>query len=460
MAVMKVMARIKARLGDLWWYTLVMVCAQRFGDVVNMFTGLWLVPRYVPQAELGAVLPLLQVGNVLGLPLMIVMGPFVKYLNTYATHGEYGKVKSLLRDGCVLVFLMFLGAMLYARVVLPPVFERMRVAEGSLGLLIVLSGVVAASAPIATTALQGLKKFRMITYVNLVGAPLRLAAMLVFLPIRGLSGYFVGQTLPTLLALGMSFFGLRHVFSRSVRTESYWRTDGKRMLAYLVPFGVFVVLGVMQGAVETFVIRHRLSDLESAAYYMISRFAEAGAYMGSTLIFVSFPLIAERHEKGQSSEHLLWQSMGGTLIVGLLLALVFYYFGAWILGWSEFWRPYAAYSPTMAVLTVVFALRLATACFFNHEMACHRFSFLSYYSVVLVLELVVLYGLTGYRFFSPFIPQAWMTLVEAFNPCRLPVVLGVMLVFTLLPFGAVLVHALRRPGQAGAGVSKHEDPNE
>ncbi|MEI7901560.1 MAG: hypothetical protein WCK89_15015 [bacterium] len=438
------LSKIKQRLGSLWWYTLIMFCVQRFGDVINMFVGLWLVPQYVSPSELGAVLPLVQMGNILGLPLMIVMGPFVKFLNTHATHGEYGKVKALLRDGCLFTLLLFLATMLYARFVLPPVFERMRVAEGSLGLLIVLSGVVAVAAPIATTALQGLKKFRIVILVGILGAPLRLATMAVCLPIRGLSGYFVGQTLPNLLTMCIAFFGLRHILGRAVKAEPYWRSDGKRMLAYMGPCGIVIVLGVMQMAVEAFVIRHRLPDLESAAYYMISRFAEMGAYMGMTMIFVAFPLIAERHEKGETSGRLLWHSMGGTLAVGLSLALLFFLFGAWLFRQVDAWHPYAAFAPQMSVLTMMYAFRLATGCFTSHEMACRRFTFLSYYGVLLVVEMLVLYGLTGYRFFSAFIPGAWMTTIEALNPCCLSFVLGVMFMFTLLAFGASLAHALRQ----------------
>jgi len=59
--------KLENRLGPLWWYTIILFIAQRFGDVLNAFIGLWLVPRYVPQEELGAVLPLSQVGGVLAL---------------------------------------------------------------------------------------------------------------------------------------------------------------------------------------------------------------------------------------------------------------------------------------------------------------------------------------------------------------------------------------------------------
>ncbi len=51
--VMGIFQRLHARLGDLWWYTILLFVAQRFSDVINLFVRLWLVPKYVPQSKLG-----------------------------------------------------------------------------------------------------------------------------------------------------------------------------------------------------------------------------------------------------------------------------------------------------------------------------------------------------------------------------------------------------------------------
>lgn len=99
---------IKGRLGELWWYTILLFVAQQFGAVINAFIGLWLVPKYVPQQELGAILPLAQVGTALTVPLSVLAITFSKYVNLFATQGEYGKVKVLLRDVFCLSGVVFL----------------------------------------------------------------------------------------------------------------------------------------------------------------------------------------------------------------------------------------------------------------------------------------------------------------------------------------------------------------
>jgi O-antigen/teichoic acid export membrane protein len=432
--------KIKSWMGPLWWYAAILFVGQRFGDVINVFVGLWLVPKYVPQSELGAVLPLAQVGSVLGLPLTILMIPFTKFLNTYATRGEFGKVKRLLRDVFVLAAVLFVGTLVYARFFMPLVFTRMRVTEGSLGLLIVASGVINSVSSVFSTALLALKRFRLIGIMSLLGAPIRLIAMLVFMPFRALSGYFVGQSAPSIFAIIASFFGLRQMLGRQVKSESYWAKDWGPIIRYTVPVAVFVMTGAIQVMVETFVIRHRLPDMDSAGYYVISRFAEIGAYTGMTLIVVLFTLASEKHEQGERSHRLLWQSMGGTLGSGLFLAAVFYFSGRWLLGLSPAWADYVAYAPQLAVLTVIIVIRVACACFVNFEMACGRFKFVSYFIVISGIESVLLYGLTGYGFFEGLLPSSWIDWMVSMQAARLDFLLQVMLWFSMVTFSCVVLH--------------------
>ena len=37
--------RLHARLGDFWWYSLMLFLAMRAADGLNVFVGLWLVPK-------------------------------------------------------------------------------------------------------------------------------------------------------------------------------------------------------------------------------------------------------------------------------------------------------------------------------------------------------------------------------------------------------------------------------
>ena len=87
---------VRSRIGDFWWYSFLMFAALRAGDVINAFVGLWLVPKYVEQEELGAILPLTQFASSVGAPMTVLVTVFAKFLNKFKTQGEDGKVKSML----------------------------------------------------------------------------------------------------------------------------------------------------------------------------------------------------------------------------------------------------------------------------------------------------------------------------------------------------------------------------
>ena len=95
--------KIKSWLGPLWWWSLILFITQRFGDVINVYVGLWLVPKYVSSNELGALLPLTQIAGLLGLPFAIILTPFGKFINTFGAKEEFGKIKALLLDVLILV---------------------------------------------------------------------------------------------------------------------------------------------------------------------------------------------------------------------------------------------------------------------------------------------------------------------------------------------------------------------
>ena len=138
--------RLHARLGDFWWYSLMLFCACRAADLLNAFVGLWLVPKYVGSSELGAVMPLSSFAVFLALPVSIFATAFMKEITVLATHGEYGKMKSLMRGVFICAGAFLILALLTTRFVLPAFLMRIRVAEGSLGILIISTAFVGAIA--------------------------------------------------------------------------------------------------------------------------------------------------------------------------------------------------------------------------------------------------------------------------------------------------------------------------
>jgi O-antigen/teichoic acid export membrane protein len=432
---------VKARLGDLWWYTLILFVTQRLGDVINAFVGLWLVPKYVPQEELGAVLPLTNIGSLLGLPLMILMIPFMKFLNKYMTHCEYGKVKKLLRDVFVFSGLLFLFISVVAHFLMPFVFERMRVENGRLSMLIIASGIISSLAPLFGTALQALKKFQVLSVTVFLSSIVRLVTMIIFLPIRGLSGYFVGQIAPNIFNMGVALLALHKHLGRKTKMVSYWREDWKLILGYTKWIALLYVTGTLQGTVESFVIRHRLPDMDSAGFYMISRFAEIATYVGMSVMIVMFPLVSERSERGQVDNRHLKQSILSSLIFGIVISCLLFFIGKWAMTLVHEWRVYIAYQPLMIWLGVLFTLRSCINCFTFHEMALSRFSGIKWISAISFVEALFLYSMFASSLLFSFFPNAFTEQLSTLKVETLPGVLCIMTIFIIIQF-YIVIHAI------------------
>ena len=429
--------KVKAWLGPLWWYSAVMFCVQRVGDVINLYTGLWLVPKWVPPAELGALLPLGQIGGLLGLPLVVLLTPFTKFLNTFGAKNEIGKVKALLCDALVLTAVSAVAIAAYTWYSAPFVFERLRI-SGS-GLIWLLCGIAVTSAflPILNNGLQALKLFRCMSVVGLASAPVRLIFLLVLLPVSGLLGFFSAQFLFNVATLGISFWGLRKILSSDVRRESYW-THAREMVSYALPIAVVMVVNSLSSTAQLLVIRQRLPDVESAAFYFGSRFSEIPNILWSAIAIAFFPIISEAFEKGKDTRRLLIQvllfTVGGGAVVAVALGLGI----GWLFDMIPKWHDYGPFTHLVGWMAMTNVFRVAFACFSTHEMACRRFGFIAYSVPIALLESCVLVSLTGYGFFSPYLPSAWVEWMAQLQAARLDFVVGVMFISALLVFISVV----------------------
>ena len=425
---MRFLSQLHSRLGDLWWYTALLFVAQRFGNVINMFVGMWLVPHYVPQTELGAVLPLTQFVSLVGLPLGVIAIPFMKYLNLYAENGEYGKVKALLRDAFVWTGGLAVVTFLIACYLLPVLFERVRVPAGSLGVLIVAVSLLGAVAVIFQNAVQGLKLYSATVWFNVLAAPMRFVLMVVFMPFRALSGYFVGQgAAPGVTVLG-ALWVLRKRLGRSVKAQPYWKEDGRAMIRYAIPIAALTIISVVFSSVDTLIIRHRLSDFESAGYYIITRFSEITSYFGTVFMVFLFPMVASRVANAKDPKDILVKTLYGSALSGLLFAAFLFFSGSFILGLQDMWNVYQPLVPHMVWMCVLNIFLMLNSAFSTYETARGSFRFLWYVIPITVVKGVGLYLFTGYSFFEGILPAGLISSIATFNPNRLGFIIGAFIV--------------------------------
>lgn len=406
--------RTHARLGDFWWYSLMIFCACRAADLMNAFVGLWLVPKYIGPSELGAVVPLTHFANFLAVPAAAFASAFRNELTRLSVGREFGRLKTLMRGVFTATAAFLFVSIVVARFTMPLFLERIRIVEGSLGLIIIASSFVSAVAPVYTNALQALKKFRDQSAINFVCAPVRLLVMLAAMPFRAISGYFVGQASVPAFNIFASVICLRKELS--VRPEPYWSRETLRKFSAL--FGIFLASGIVSGIyclVESTVIRQRLPDLDSAAYYMTTRFSEISTYLFAAVNLALFPLAADLGGRHDARRSLVVKALFANIAFCSLVAVVFFAFGRQIIGVLPNGDKYSAYWWAIPWLAAVSAIGSVQGFYTTAETAVGRFGYMKWLLPLDLAYPALLLAVTGHGYFTDYLPSSWSAFLAAHN---------------------------------------------
>ncbi len=383
--------RLTPQIRAFWGTALMVFLVLRLADVLNAITGLWIVPRGIGEANLGALLPLTHFGALFALPITILSTVFIRQLCTYLALGDNLRARGLLRD----VFGLTLGVLLLAlggaMACLPWICNLLRVPYTPAGYFAIGYGLLAAFVPIGLSALQATKKFGAIAVGSAIAAPARLCAMLLLLPLCGMSGYFLGQITPLLITLAVALWVLRpSLVGRGHCAIGAWCNDLRPMTRYAAWVALGAVVGALQGLTLSFVIRHALPESDSAGYYLISRFAEIATYCGSTLWMVLFPFAAEAKARGETSASLRTGVLFAILLGGGLLATAFWFLLPPLFRLLPAYNAVLPYVPHAVYLTLITTLGMACGSHTQHATARNDFHFLAYTLPIALLTTAVL----------------------------------------------------------------------
>ena len=420
-------------------------CACRAADVLNAFVGLWLVPKYVDPSELGAVMPLTQFANFLAIPIAAFANTFRNELTRLSIAKEFGKLKTLMRGVFAATAVFLFVAIVVARFLLPAFLERIRIVEGSLGLVIIAASFVSAVSPIYGNALQALKKFKAQSILSIVGAPIRLVVMLVAMPFRAITGYFIGQASVPVFSIGASVVALRKELS--VKAMPYWNKVTAPKFTAL--FAIFLAIGLVDGfflLVESMVLRQRLPDLDSAGYYMATRFSEIATFLSATLTFTIFPFAAEKAAKQEDIRPLVTKSLLVNAVFCIALALPFLFFGQRILLMLPHGNQYSVYWWSIPWLIGITFISATTGFFVTAEFSASRFGFLKWYLPIDFAYPILLLLVSGHGYLAGIIPLSWTNFLTSHNIYSLKTMLYWMTCINVIKtFACILSMSMHHP---------------
>ena len=435
--------RLHAKIGDFWWYSLMIFVAARAADCLNAFVGLWLVPRYVDPAELGAVQPLTSFAAFFAIPAAVFAATFRQEVSNLAVAREFGKMKTLMRSVFIATAVLFLAALAVAKIALPSFLWRIRVAEGSLAFVILAAAFSGPVASIYSVPLQALRKFKATSVINVFCAPVRLVTMLATMPYRALVGYFVGQGSTPAFSIVTSIVALRKELR--VRAEPYWNRDVVMRFGRLfLVFGIGSTIGGFSSLIESTVIRQRLPEVESAAFYIVTRFSDIGSYLTNVLTLTIFPFTAELAARGKSTNRLVVKASAAIVATNAVLAALFWAFGRQAISLIPSGDLYADFFWAMPMLVLLATINACTGLYTTAELSANRFGYMWFMLPLQFAYAALILLVTGFGYFKPYMPQAASAFFDAHNIRSLSTMLVWMNVFAVVKLLCCIVYARRK----------------
>ena len=431
----KLRNRAKERLGLLWWYSALQFAFSKVENLVNLFVGAFLMVDLVGQDDLGAVVPFRMIIGFAMLPMGVLTRTAVKFINAFHVGERKGEVKALLRDLCAVALGLSLLAVIVLSVGREFVQDRIKFSDPRIYWVMVATLVVSIWMPVLNVAAQGLMRFRHMILSGVVRPLVYLVLMLLLLERFQLLGYLtalLGASCAVLLYLCWS---VREYMAPDIRAESYG-AEWSKIRQYGLNVGGVALLFGFSAIVEPWTIRNFASRMDSAGYYVAFMFGQIPMYLSAAFTPFLFPLISQRHEQGEKTEHMLIQSVSAMLVIGVPLMIFFILGGEWFLGLRASWSEYVDYAPLLWKVSVVSILQSVLGAFVAHENACSRFRYVKWFVPVLVAEIALLYCLMGWHVFQQVLPAGPWNAVQSVVQHKL-----VFAVWMMIGTRAVLVLA-------------------
>ena len=190
-------------------------------------------------------------------------------------------------------------------------------------------------------------------------------------------------------------------------------------------------LNLLFTTVTTTIYRQRLPEIESAAYYILTRFAEIAGYLGGTVVAVLVPLASEAHENGRRNPHILVHGVLSSVCSGVLLALAFALTAKPVFALTDAWRPYLDYANLLPLQTLYTGIVVGCGIVVSYEMACRRFGIAAFSLVLNFFWTIFLVSFTGADFFIGILPESTVAAMKSLQVATLANMTKLTLAFSV-----------------------------
>ena len=378
--------------------------ALRAADLLNLFGGLYLVPKFVAPKDLGAVLPITTFATLIAIPIYAIAMTALR--ESSRLRAERKDTRPFIRGIFAAVGVTAIIALGIAAALLPRYLERLDIVDSLSGYLAVTAAFLGCVSPVYLDQLQAAKRFGTVSVIEVSAAALRLVTMATLMPFRALAGYFAGGVIKPLVQIFGPLLALYRDGSPSrdannnrgcgILSAPYWTFEniGRLMTVFclLLPY---LWLPMQVSLIENNFIRLLLSPEDSAGYYMATRISDLLNYISFPIMFVMFPYVTDKAAKGKSYVKMTLECCGVILAVAITAAAITRFCGGRILSLLPNGEDYTAYAKYLPMLIFFMALGAMQSIITNAFVAAGKFTFLWWFIPLNLAYLAILPQFVG-----------------------------------------------------------------
>lgn len=291
------------------------------GNVFNLLFNVFM-SRNISDADYGVLASLSNIITLFTLPVGALLPMLLYFSASYFANGQLDMVRGIYKKVTLPSLIVGIILLIIFFVFRSPIAHFFKIQESAfiilVGLNVLMSFVALANQPL----LQAKLEFGFLAFLNTFSAFLKLSLGIFFVFL----GYSVGGVLWAFIISGLipyflSFFPLKFLLSNNVTTPS---VSLKTMLLYGAPaaLAVFGLTSLM--TLDIVLVKHFFSLDDAGIYARLSLIGKVIYYFSAPIASVMFPLIAQKHTKGENFHNDLKLSL---LLVFLpsVCILVFYW---------------------------------------------------------------------------------------------------------------------------------------
>ncbi|MDD2599287.1 MAG: hypothetical protein PHO37_08695 [Kiritimatiellae bacterium] len=409
---------VKFKLPDIIFYSGFIFVFTQIGAVLNFVTNLLIVPKYLSDGDLGLISPITQYVAFGALPLGIITSLVVKFVTRYEANGEWGKLKSLVRDLFVFGGISTVAVAVVFVVGYDSFALRMGIESKWIFFWMFIYLCVSSCLPVMSLLSRSMQQYFLMA-VGGVLVPFVLMLFAIFLlPVYGIVGYIIALIASLLANLVLLIYALIIYFApHRNKLEPYFDDCKEVIRKYLLLFSCGAGCGWLWGFVPPFVVKHFLSDADAAGYYMIQRLAQIPFYAFSSLMLILLPMLSIKHEKGQSTAATVKYTILYTVLAGGVVVIGLYLFTPWLFDFVPQWRERSEYAKYVWFLSISVVLGAVNSVLVT-DLAAKWIFKPSWYTIPISFFVVTsIYCLFGWGAFRGKIPEGiWLFVNNHFQP--------------------------------------------